>query len=270
MDKTLAFYHKQDMETQVAGVRIRSVLVKYLGIYLGKGDLLKLNFKKPLKATCLKIQAWNKRYLSLPARITILKTFIFSLFVHVINTVWIAPEQLEVIKKMLNDFLWQGRNKVKHSTMCAPIKLGSLNMIHVKNIVHSLQVQFMDRLCKDVGSSWSRYVWPKVSDIVPPDLIGGARLVQESYLTSLTPFYHSMVRSFVYVNNLFCWENKELSLPLNLWFITGMPSVNKTWLLAGFHMVLDLPIKSGKISITAVKSALLPTDPHMYHKCYQF
>ncbi len=71
VDKTLAFYHKQDMETQVAGVRIRSVPVKYLGVYLGKGDLSKLNFEKPLKAACLKIQAWNKRHLSLPARITV-------------------------------------------------------------------------------------------------------------------------------------------------------------------------------------------------------
>ncbi len=128
----------------------------------------------------------------------------------------------------------------------------------------------MDRLCKDVGSSWSIYVWPKVSNIVPPDLIGGARLVRESYLTSLTPFYHSMVRSFAYVNNLFYQENKELSLPLNLWFIPGMPSVNKTWLSAGFCMVLDLPIESGKISITAVKSALFPADAHIYHNCCQF
>ena len=48
VDKTLAFYHKQDMETQMAGVRIRSVPVKYLGGYLGKSDLSKLNFEKPL------------------------------------------------------------------------------------------------------------------------------------------------------------------------------------------------------------------------------
>ncbi len=135
---TLAFYHKQDMDTQLAGVRIRSALVKYLGVYLGKGDLSKLNFEKPLKAACLKIQAWNKRHLLLPARITVLKTFIFSLFVHVLNTVWITLEQLEVIQKMLNDFLWQGRSKVKHSIVCAPIKLGGLNMIQVKNVVHHL------------------------------------------------------------------------------------------------------------------------------------
>ncbi len=153
MNKTLAFYHKQDMETHVAGVRIRSVIVKYLGVYLGKGDLSKLNFEKPLKAACLKIQAWNKRHLLLPARIIVLKTFIFILFVHVLNTVWIALDQLEVIQKMLNDFLWWGRNKIKHSTICVPIKLGGLNMIHVKNIVHHLHIWWMDRMCKDIGSS---------------------------------------------------------------------------------------------------------------------
>ncbi len=87
IDKTIAFFHRQEKDSVVAGVRIWDVPVKYLGVYLGKGDLSHLNFEKPLHAAKAKIWAWSRRQLTLPVRITVLKTFIFSLFVHILNSV---------------------------------------------------------------------------------------------------------------------------------------------------------------------------------------
>ncbi len=86
-------------------MQVCNALVKYLGVYLGMGDLTSLNFEQPLRVVWNKIQCWNKWNLSLFACVTILKTFVFSLFVHVLNCVWITPLQLNIIQKMLNDFL---------------------------------------------------------------------------------------------------------------------------------------------------------------------
>ncbi len=55
LDKTIAFYYKQIGTLTVAGVMVRNAPVKYLGAYLGQGDLSQMNFGKPLKAACLKI-----------------------------------------------------------------------------------------------------------------------------------------------------------------------------------------------------------------------
>ncbi len=112
----------------VAGMQVHNAPMKYLDAYLGLGDLISLNFEKPLRIVQNKIWCWNKWNLSL---VTVLKTFVFSLFVHVLNCVWITPSQLDIIQKILNDFLWKGQNKVKQSTACTNLDLGGLKMIHV-------------------------------------------------------------------------------------------------------------------------------------------
>ena len=115
----------------VAGVQVCNAPVEYLGAYLGMGDLTSLNFEQPLRVAWNKIWYWNKQNLSLFAHVTVLKTFVFSLFVHVLNCVWITPLQLDIIQKMLNDFLWKGLNKVKQSTAYANLDHGGLKMIHI-------------------------------------------------------------------------------------------------------------------------------------------
>ncbi len=110
--KTIAFTPSQGNPIKLLGVVIAAKLAKYLGAYLGLGDLSTLNFESPLQKAWNKIQHWNKRNLSLKARVTIIKTFIFSLFTHILNTVFITNDQLDVVQKIVNDSLWYGKPKV--------------------------------------------------------------------------------------------------------------------------------------------------------------
>ncbi len=54
---------------------MRNQPVKYLGAFLGLGDLSKQNFEKPLRVAKLIISRWSKRSLTLDAHILVLKTF---------------------------------------------------------------------------------------------------------------------------------------------------------------------------------------------------
>ncbi len=81
----------------------------YLGAYLGLGNLSHLNFERPLKNAQNNMQGWNKRHLTLPARVVVAKTFIASLFVHIVNSVHIHTHQIQIIQNLLNDFLWHGK-----------------------------------------------------------------------------------------------------------------------------------------------------------------
>ncbi len=67
LSKTIAFCHKQKTDLKVGGVLVRNALVKYLGVYLGTGDLTTKNFEKPLSVAHDKISKWNKRHLALKA-----------------------------------------------------------------------------------------------------------------------------------------------------------------------------------------------------------
>ena len=101
MEKTIAFNYQINGKHIVHGF----TLVKYLGAFLGQGDLSKLNFEKPLRLAQQKINAWPNRNLTLKARVLVAKTFVFSLFVHILNSVYISMEQLDLLQKLLNNFL---------------------------------------------------------------------------------------------------------------------------------------------------------------------
>ena len=48
LDKTIAFDSRAQGKLKVSGVEIRCAPVKYLGTYLGLGDMSHLNFETPL------------------------------------------------------------------------------------------------------------------------------------------------------------------------------------------------------------------------------
>ncbi len=158
---------------------MQNTLVKYLGIYVGSGDLSYLNFDLTLRKAQKIVSRWNKRNLTLPARVLVLKTFIFSTFIHVCNCSFITTAQVELLQKILNEFLWHGQNKIRPVVMYAPVSQGGLNMINIKNVLSTLHVKWIDRLCKDAGLSWLGIIWPKILDLIPPRLISGLTGITE-------------------------------------------------------------------------------------------
>ena len=112
ISKTIAFSCAATDEYYIDGIHVACKPIKYLGAFLGYGDLTKLNFEIPLKKVQNKIQCWNKQHLTLPAQVTVIKTFLLSVFIHILNTVYVTNDQIGVIQDILNNFLWKGRSKM--------------------------------------------------------------------------------------------------------------------------------------------------------------
>ncbi len=127
-------------------------------------------------------------------KVLVCKTFIFLTFVHLCNCVYFTAAQIILLQTVLNKFIWKGQSKLRPGIMYAPVKEGSLNMINVKNVVHTLHVKWMKHLCDDHGNSWSRIIWPKIQSVIPPQLIASLMGITEQMLKDLTPFYHSILR----------------------------------------------------------------------------
>ncbi len=111
-----------------------STPVKYLGAFLGLQDLSRANFEKPLRASRSVMFKWVHQSLTLDARILVMKTFVFSLLTHTLNVVVITHHQIDLIHKLLNDSVWQGRARVKQSVFCANYDDGGLKMLHVYDV----------------------------------------------------------------------------------------------------------------------------------------
>ncbi len=112
IDKTITFNSEIVGERILAGVSTRNTPVKYLGAFLGLGDLTKLNFEQPLRKAHGIMNKWNNRHLTLDGCILIFKTFLFSVFTHMLNSIFLTVSQINVIQKLVSDFVWQGRNKI--------------------------------------------------------------------------------------------------------------------------------------------------------------
>ncbi len=257
----------------VDGVVVDSKPVKYLGAFLGLGDLSGLNFEKPLKNAWNNLQSWNKRHLTLPARVVIAKTFIASLFIHVLNSIHVHTHQLQIMQNLLNDFLWHGRTKIKQSVSCAPLGDRGLNMLHIKNLVHGLWVKWFQRLCSDCSSSWSKFIWPTLTEIIPHQLLQGLHTISDSIFQKFPPFYTNVLCSYAHTNNLYYQTIDDSSLPQNLWYGKALAYIDYDWMTAGFFMVADLPVVNGKIGIIAVtcklQSIRCTRSPYLLYCAFQ-
>ncbi len=67
---------------KIFGVEVSDEPAKYLGAFLGTGDMTSLNFEKVLAKARSIAARWRKHSLTLPARITILKTFLSFSFLY--------------------------------------------------------------------------------------------------------------------------------------------------------------------------------------------
>ena len=156
---------------------------------VGHGDQSKANFEHVLAKARNISHKWSSRNLSIPAQVLVVKTFIFSMFIHVCNCTFLHPDQLELLQKILNQFIWKGKNCISPRVMYAPVIHGGINMINVKNVVHSLMVKWMCCLLLDRGTSWSLHAWNKLTTVIPERLFTGLTAVDENDLKMLSPFY---------------------------------------------------------------------------------
>ena len=156
---------------------------------------------------------------------------------------------------------------------CALIDDGSLNMMHVKNLVHSLPVKWFQRICTDCGSSWSKFIWPILTVIIPYQLLQGLHSVTDALLSKLPPFYAQVVCSYAHTNNLYYKAFDSNTLPQNLWCGVAFSHIDNDWISAGFYTVVDLPIQVGKIDVIAVTQRLHEVgchrSPYLYCCAFQ-
>ena len=206
LKKTIAYSHWNKSYT-LAGIRISNTPVKYLGAIVSAKDLSTANFKHLLQKARKITTKWSSRHLTIPAQVLVVKTFVFSTFIHICNCVYLITDQLQLLQSILNQFIWQGRNKICPTVMYAPVDQRGLNMINVKNVVHVLWVKWMDRLCKDAGSSWPRFAWEHLTNILAPRMIVGLTGIDENTLESLPKFYRAVVHSYCHAMSLFYAKN---------------------------------------------------------------
>ncbi len=88
------------------------------------------------------------------------RILVSKVFTHVLNVTYITGSQIDLIQKLISEFIWKGHNRICQSVMCAGYQMGGFKMLYAKEVVHSLHVKWMKHLSQDCGTFWSRFAWP--------------------------------------------------------------------------------------------------------------
>ena len=66
----------------------------------------------------------------------------------------IGKDFVKQANKSIFDFIWKGKDKVKHSTLVSEIEDGGLKAPHLESIVETQRVLCCKKLASDQPSSW--------------------------------------------------------------------------------------------------------------------
>ncbi len=232
-------------------------------------DSTALNFFKPLNKALNNAQSWNETF-DIDGQGPCGQDF--HIFIHTLNVVHIHTAQIQLIQNLLNSFVWKGHAKVHQMVACALVSDGGFNMLHVKNVVHGLRVKWYLGLCTDIGFSWSQFIWPDLTALIPYQLLQGLWSVSKQILSQLPPFYAGVICSYAYVNDLYYKNYDTSELLHNLWCGVLFLYIDPDWVKADLFTVANLPLANGKIDVMAIKQSLLLVgcSCSLYLKCCAF
>ncbi len=140
--------------------------LKILGIYFSASKPasdIELNWENRMHKMNRIICQWHKRDLSIMGKILIVKTFLISQLVYIMQAISIPDEILKTINTMIFRFIWKRKfsnkkafEKVKRDIIIGEYELGGLKMIDVFDLQHSFDILWVKRLVQNSSSLWAQ------------------------------------------------------------------------------------------------------------------
>jgi exonuclease III len=224
--------------------------LKILGIYFCSttpASSLEENWAKRIQNIQRLIVSWSKRNLSISGKLCIIKTFLLSQMVYVMQALVIPQDVLKKINTMLFRFLWKKKysntrafEKVKRKVLCNITENGGLNMIDMFAMQSSFLLSWAVQLQNSSGQIWSlipNYLFSKLgvnltcflSDVSEQNFIGMFHVKSGFWKNVLTTWINNKVKlkadQTVYVNNCL-WNNDCIKFKNRCLFFKDWIEVN--------------------------------------------
>lgn len=123
--------------------RTSGCYARYLGAPIYKGRCKCMYFDETVGKLAQKLEGWKSRFLSFGGKITLIRSVLASLPLHVFSCM-VVPQQVQRrIEGLMRAFLWsqqgQGRmNWVSWKRICTPVEEGGLGIRSIHETVHGL------------------------------------------------------------------------------------------------------------------------------------
>ena len=210
--------------------------------------MVQLNYNKAIAKSKLVLENWKKRSLTPFGKITIIKTFIISIFNHLIIALPNpTPSEIKTITEMMFKFLWHDKpDKISREQICKDYSEGGLKMIQLDYFIKALKSTWVRRLICDFDSPWSFLANYKV------DLSKGLTSFGSDWCTHMlpkidNPFWADVLKSWQYVSNRCPGQSKDI-FETPLWYNKniGQSVFYPQWYKKNIVFVSDLLDRHGK------------------------
>ena len=113
--------------------------VKILGVLFSQAFQArhKLNVDELISSIQHKLRIWNWRDLTIIGRIQIVKTFIIFIFLYRASLIPMGKDFVKQANKIIFDFIWKGKDKIKRSTLVSEIEDGGLKAPNLESIIET-------------------------------------------------------------------------------------------------------------------------------------
>ena len=135
--------------------------VKNLGIYYGhdETETNKFNYDQKIKNLKKSINIWRSRNLSLLGRITVVKTYVLSKLIYVMNNLGISEGRRKEVNKLIQEFIWNYKPPRMRKDIAINAKHdGGLSLPDINIIYKSLMIKWAKRYLQQENELWETYV----------------------------------------------------------------------------------------------------------------
>ena len=139
----------------IANIEIKEA-VKILGVFFTYNRPLrqKLNFTEIIDAIKTKLHFGKWRNLTIMGRIQIVKTFAIPMLMFRAGSICIDKEVIIETNKIIFNFIWKGRDKVKRTSLIGDTEDGGLKAPHLESFIKTQRIMVCKRFADNEPCGW--------------------------------------------------------------------------------------------------------------------
>ena len=138
--------------------------IKILGVQFSNNmpaSQLEDNWKKRIETIVWLIKLWEQRNLSIMGKIQIVKTFLLSQLIYIMQAISLPNQVLREINTILFKFIWKKRysnrrafEKVKRDIICQNYEHGGLKMVSIIDMQNTFLIQWVKKITMNFDSKF--------------------------------------------------------------------------------------------------------------------
>jgi len=250
----------KSMSKFYAGISFKNEAVKCLGIYIGHSKELccEKNWMPKVKRIQASLEVWKTRNLTLIGKVVLLKTMALSQITYIASVMCCPDNIVKEIEKLMYNFIWSGRERVKRQTLIGGYNIGGIKMPDIRSYIEALQAVWIKKLINSKTETWAiftKYIIHQNMGCSFEDLISTSVYESKSCpeFDNLPDFIKAAIMSFNKCKYTGKWYNSNDINKVMSSYVWGNVFIKdkgkslwyKNWIKSGYKYVKDFIDENG-------------------------